>query len=128
MTVVKLEKAQSNWKPCSGLPLISETTSCWYSGTAKKTISHSRPGPRNSHGMRALRRCSDSRSTASGPGHLRHRLLHLPLVAGRQGRVRVQLGGHVGGREDQRVLGQLLVRLREDLLDALDRRDVVHVG
>src|SRR3954447_14741622 len=119
MTVVKLLKFQSNVNPCSGLPDISETTSCWPSGIAKKTSSQRSPGPRNSHGSRLRRRLRESRSIGLGARHLRHRLLHLALIAGGERRVRVQLLLDRRRREDQLVLGQFGVGLGEDLLNAL---------
>src|SRR5215210_1874413 len=96
-------KFQSKAYPVSGSPDWSETLSWLTSGSAKKTSSHASPGARKSQGSSLRRRWSDSIS--SGPGHLRHRLLHLALVAGRERGVGLEVGGDVVGREDELVLG-----------------------
>src|SRR6188472_498727 len=87
------------------------------------------PGRRSRYGVSHLWRW---RKVTRGPGPaLRSQnglpLLDVVLVVEGLARERVHLGEHLVGREDQRVLRGLRIRLRELLAGALDGRHVVHV-
>src|SRR4051794_30421383 len=105
-----------------------------YSGARKKIASHRRPGASSRYGIqrrgiRIPRRWAVAPAAVIGsplgPDDLLEALVERRLVGRRELVEQMGRGQRLGVGEDELVIGQLRVLLREDLLDALDRRHVV---
>src|SRR5215208_196813 len=99
------------------------------SGIAKKSTSHPSPGRSSRYGRAAFRSRAGTRvpRQALGADHLLERIIELLLLVRLQAPEDERVFKEGVVREDQLVVEEVPVALHENLLDALDGTDVVHV-
>src|SRR5215210_8178687 len=97
---------------------------------AKNSSSHPSPGRSNRYGRARLRRRTGMGASPRGPlraDQLLEGVVQLGLLVRLQAPEDARVREELLVREDQGVRGELLVRLRDHLLGAVHRTDVVHV-